>query len=63
MNKQTKKKVKAKVVNGDWEITKYKMRQNMNNTAKVLKSGSKYVLIGVGMSIGLISKYGLRKML
>lgn len=51
-----KKKVKAQVINADWEIKKYEMRQKVK---KIIAGSKEYVEIGVkcfafGAGVGLI---------
>ncbi len=59
-----KTKVKAKVINGDWEIKKYKLKKNVNTFVNAGKIGIKYCakafFSGVGFATVFIIKRKFR---
>lgn len=53
-----KKRVKVEVVNGEWEIKKYKMRQSIKafkeKAGPAMVEGSKYLLFGAGIGAVIV---------
>ena len=58
-----KKKVKAEVINADWEIKKYELRQKCKNfiqeSKPIVVEGGKFLMLGIGIGTVYLVKENL----